>query len=440
MLDEAVHRPDIGLRLSGAMRRIAPILLLLLAACREPAAGPPSESAPAPAQVAAAPAAAVDPAQEPAVVAQGATAFGIDLYRRLGQEGRNLFFSPLSLSGAFGMVQAGARGETEAEIAHVLHYTLPRDRLHPALGALMRGMALDQPARRLAVANAVWVQRDYPLLPDYVGLLGENYGAAPEKVDFSANAPEAAARINQWAERNTNGRIRNLLRAGDLSANTRLVLTNTVWMKADWLRQFHPLMTRPGDFFGSMGEAVQIPFMHQQEPFRHLDAPGFQAIELPYVGEELAMIVFLPKARDGLPAFERELEAGRLERWIGQVRAADPEPIDLALPKIRLETRYQLARTLSDMGMPLAFGEGADFSGIDGRGGLFIAKAIHQTFLQVDEEGTEAAAATALVMNESGPRPARIRFHADHPFFFLIRDNRSGALLFMGRIGEPPAG
>jgi serpin B len=218
------------------------------------------------------------------------------------------------------------------------------------------------------------------------------------------------------------------------------VLTNTVWMKADWLRQFNPLMTRPGDFFAAGGRAVRVSFMHQQEPFRHLDSPGFQAIELPYRGEELAMVVFLPKARDGLPAFERELDPAQLERWIGQLRAAEPEPVDLALPKIRLETRYQLARTLQEMGMPLAFGQGADFSGIDGRRGLFIAKAIHQTFLQVDEKGTEAAAATALVMNESGPRPARIRFLADRPFFFLIRDNRSGAVLFMGRIEEPPPG
>lgn len=424
------------------MSRIIPVLLLLLAACTGPEGEPATqESAPPAARAPAADATPAEPAQEPATVAQSATAFGIDLYRKLGQEERNLFFSPVSLSGAFGMVQAGARGETEAEIARVLHYPLPREGLHPALGALMRGMALDQPGRRLAVANAVWVQRDYPLLADYVRLLGQDYGAAPETVDFLADAPAAAGRINKWAERNTNGRIKNLLRAGDLSANTRLVLTNTVWMKADWLRQFHPFMTRPADFFAAGGQAVQVPFMHQQEPFRHLDTPGFQAIELPYVGEELAMIVFLPKARDGLPAFEGELDAGRLERWIGQLRAAEPEPVDLALPKIRLETRYQLARTLSDMGMGLAFGSGADFSGIDGRRGLFIAKAIHQTFLQVDEEGTEAAAATALVMNESSaPPPPQIRFHADHPFFFLIRDNRSGAVLFMGRIGEPPLG
>lgn len=419
------------------MSRLVPALFLLLAACTAPTGEPAAqESAPAPA----ASTATVEPAQEPAGVAQGATAFGIDLYRRLGQEERNLFFSPVSLSGAFGMVQAGARGETEAEIARVLHYPLPRESLHPALGGLMRGMALDQPGRRLAVANAVWVQRDYPLLPDYVRLLGQDYAAAPETVDFLADATGAAGRINKWAERNTNGRIKNLLRAGDLSANTRLVLTNTVWMKADWLRQFHPAMTRPGDFHAGAGDTIRLPFMHQQEPFRHLDTPGFQAIELPYVGEEMAMIVFLPKARDGLPAFEGELDAEKLERWIGQLRAGGPEPVDLALPKIRLETRYQLARTLSDMGMALAFGQGADFSGIDGRRGLFIAKAIHQTFLQVDEKGTEAAAATALVMNESsGPPPPKIRFHADHPFFFLLRDNRSGAVLFMGRIAAPSA-
>jgi serpin B len=417
------------------MSRFLPALLLLLAACARPAGEPAvPDPAPSAAEAPAAGAASIEPGAEPAAVAEGATAFGIDLYRQLGREEGNLFFSPVSLSGAFGMAQAGARGETEAQIARILHYPLPRERLHPALGTLMRGMALDQPGRRLAVANAVWVQSGFALLPDYVRRLGDDYGAVPETVDFVGAAPQAAARINQWAERNTAGRIKNLLRAGDLAPATRLVLTNTVWMKADWLSQFHPLMTRPGDFFAAGGGTVQIPFMRQQEPFRHLDAPGFQAIELPYRGEELAMIVFLPKARDGLPDFERELEAGRLERWIGDLRAAEPEPVELTLPKIRLETRYQLARTLEQMGMTLAFGPGADFSGIDGGRGLFIAKAIHQTFLQVDEKGTEAAAATALVMNESGPRPARIRFHADHPFFFLIRDNRSGAVLFMGRI------
>ena len=417
--------------------RLVFALMLVLAACAPRASEPVPDPAAQPAAPAE-PADAVPPGPDAAAVARGTTAFGIDLYRRLAREERNLFFSPLSISGAFGMVHAGARGETEAEIARVLHYSLPQARLHPALGALLRGLPLDQPGRKLTVANALWVQQGYGLLPDYVRLLGDHYGAAPQTADFVGAAPEAAARINRWAEQNTNGRIRNLLRAGDLTPMTRMVLTNAVWMKADWLRQFDRQATRPRPFFAAGGGSAAIPFMHQEGRFRHLDRPGFQAIELPYRGEELAMIVLLPKTRDGLGALERELDAGRLEQWIDELRRSEPQLVDLAFPKIELETRYQLARTLQDMGIRLAFGAQADFSGIGGRRDLVIDKAIHQTFLLVDETGTEAAAVTAIIMAESSA-PRSIRFHAEHPFLFLIRDNRSGTLLFMGRLVEPPS-
>jgi serpin B len=180
--------------------------------------------------------------------------------------------------------------------------------------------------------------------------------------------------------------------------------------------------------------------MHQIGSFRHLDRPGFSAIELPYRGEEMSMIVFLPKARDGLPAFERELAPAKLEEWMGALTARERQRVDLALPKIQLETRYDLPPALMAMGMRLAFSNNSDLGGITDVERLKVDRAIHQTFLLVDEKGTEAAAVTAVtIIPTSAPAPPQIRFHADHPFFFLIRDNRSGATLFMGRIEEPQA-
>jgi serpin B len=275
-----------------------------------------------------------------------------------------------------------------------------------------------------------------------VETLGTAYGARPTSLDFEGDRGGAAAAISRWAEQNTNGRIRNLLAPEDLHPRTRLVLTNTVWFKADWLRQFEAGATRERDFFVRGGTPVATPMMHEREAqFRHLDGGSFDALELPYRGEEMSMLVFLPKARDGLPAFERELSGAALNGWIEELRTAEPKVVDLALPKIELSTRYDLPAPLKEMGMRLVYTDSADLSGVTAAEALLIDRAIHQTFLLVDEKGTEAAAATAITMRPvSAPPTPQVRFHADHPFFFLIRDNRSGAVLFMGRIEAPAAG
>ena len=374
----------------------------------------------------------------PALVA-GNIEFALDLYRRLGEG--NLFFSPVGISTAFGMAQAGARGETAREIAGALRYRLAGDQLHATLGPLARELALNEPGRRLAIANSLWVQTGYPLLPAYTQILGTAYGAPAANLDFARDRPGAAAAISRWAEQNTNGRIRNLLAADDLHPLTRLVLTNTVWFKADWQRQFEPRATREREFFAGGAEPVKVRMMHEREArFRHLDGGRFDALELPYQGEEMSMLVFLPKDRAGLPAFERELDGPRLQQWTDALRSAERKAVDLALPKIELRTRYDLPAPLKEMGMRLAYAKGADFSGISTAESLLIDRAIHQTFLLVDEKGTEAAAATAITMRAVSAAPTpEVRFHADHPFFFVIRDNRSGALLFIGRIASPAA-
>jgi len=414
----------------------AAALALTFAGCAAPPAEPRAEAPAAAAPAEAAPA-SVAPGEERQALVAGNAEFAIDLYRRLGAG--NLFFSPAGISTAFGMAQAGARGETALEIARALRYPLAGEPLHSTLGPLTRELVLDQPGRRLAVANALWVQTGYPLLPAYTRTLGTHYGAPPTSLDFEGDRAGAAAAISRWAEQNTNGRIRDLLAPDDLHPRTRLVLTNTVWFKADWQRQFEAGATRERDFFVRGGAPVKVRMMHQREAqFRHLDGGGFDAIELPYRGEEMSMLVFLPKTRDGLPAFERELTGANLRAWTDTLRSAEPKVVDLALPKIELRTRYDLPVPLQEMGMRLVYTEASDLSGISTAERLLIDRAIHQTFLLVDEKGTEAAAATAITIRPvSAPPTPQVRFHADHPFFFLIRDNRSGALLFMGRIEAP---
>ena len=378
------------------------------------------------------------PEQVPDNVAEGQAAFGVALYRELAAQPGNVFLSPVSISTALAMAYAGARGETAAEMARTLRY--PDGDLHAGMGSLLGTMDLDAEGRKLAVANALWIQQGYPIRAEYRELLGRHYGAEPRSLDFEKNREAAAATINRWAEENTAGKIKELLSPSALRLDTRLVLTNAVYFKGDWLSPFLGGDTGPEDFHGRQG-VQRVPFMHKTHRFRHLKGDGFQALELPYEGEELAMILFLPDKRDGLTALEQRLTGARLKEWTERLRAAAPAEVVLAMPKVELKTRYELPPTLQAMGMRLAFTNMANISGITYAERIKIDKVIHQTFLAVDEDGTEAAATTAVTIVPVSARigPPPIEFRADHPFFFIIRDNRSGAALFMGRIEQPQA-
>ncbi len=388
-----------------------------------------------------------------AAVAAGNTAFAVDLYRRLlvDAESPNQFFSPASISSALAMTYAGARGDTAAQMAETLHFTLPPAEFHPAMGALSSELELAEEGRQVAIANALWAQEGTgagaTLEPAFLDITNRFYGANLFRVNYlTAEAREAARqRINAWVEEQTNDRIRNLLAPPNLTAETRLVLTNAVYMLADWQTKFPERLTRPGDFTPLSGDPITVELMAMTTNLRHLDGAGFQALELPYVGEELSMVIFLPDAENGLPAFERRLRGERLDRWLSELHASEPQYVDLRLPRFRAEQRVLLGRSLRELGMPLAFDrEAADFFGMSGplpTGFRFaIGEVIHQAFINVDEEGTEAAAATAVEMvmvtgARVGPEP--IVFHADRPFFYVIRDNRSGMILFMGRLAQP---
>jgi serpin B len=442
-------------------------------------------------------------------VVEGNNAFALELYQRLKTEnaGKNLFFSPFSISAALAMTYAGARGTTEKQMARVLRFTLdPRD-LHPAFQSMMAqvnpiegdvlgapegslvadlrkqyvtlsrqyrsllaavrpdhpdmerlrseldaaGEALNKVDKNLIrpgecevhIANALWGQTGYPWLPDFLDLIRVRYKAALNEVDFVSDPGGASRTINAWAEDRTRGKIKDVLNAGDIDAFTRLLVTSAIYFKGDWLRQFQTNHTIEAPFHLADGTQVQAPLMDQTETYPYAKADGIQVLELAYVGEELSMMVFLPKEADGLESLEGSLTSENLRKW---TQALKGQEVHVILPTFRAESWFNVKETLASMGMVDAFvPDKADFSGMNGGAtgdeGLFIGQVIHKASIAVDEAGTEAAAATAVevgFISFSEPKRTPV-FRADHPFLFLIRDNKTGSILFLGRLMNPKA-
>jgi serpin B len=371
----------------------------------------------------------------------GNQAFALDLYRYLaGNEDGNLFLSPHSISVALAMTYAGARGLTEAEIAEALHFALPQDQLHAAFNQLdlelsQRGdeaEGKDGEGFRLHVVNALWGQQNHEFQAAYLDTLARNYGAGLRLVDFVNETEPSRRAINAWVSEQTEGRIEELVPQGAVDALTRLVLTNAIYFNAAWAEPFMEQATRDGAFFLLDGTSVEVPLMRQQAAFRYARATGYEAIELPYDGNELSMVILLPDAGE-FQAFERGLDAARLATILAGLGY---ERVNLTMPRFEMTSEFSLTEALSALGMPLAFTDAADFSGIDGTDELFISDVIHKSFVSVDEEGTEAAAATAVIAaTGSAQEPPEVRI--DRPFIFLIRDIETGTLLFVGRTLNP---
>jgi serpin B len=378
------------------------------------------------------------PASDQTAVVDGNNAFAVNLYGQLRGRDGNLFFSPESISTAFAMAYAGAGGNTAAEMALTLHFTLPADRLHPAMGALLTNLNADHPGYQLRVADALWAEKDLTFLDDFLKLTREDYGAGFRPVDFKV-APDAARTIiNQWVEEKTEDKIKNLLPPGAIKPDTRLVLTNAIYFKGDWATQFNKAATSDEDFHRTAAQTVKTPMMHLQTRLGYYDEGTFRAVAIPYKSGELSMVVFLPNDVAGLRALESSLTAANTQQWLS-ANWASPKVI-LSLPKFKMTSEFELSGALSALGMKQAFARGAaDFSGITGKKDLWISAAIHKAFVDVNEEGTEAAAATGIVMRSMAMahEEQQIVFRADHPFLFFIRDNRSGAILFMGRVSDP---
>ncbi len=378
-------------------------------------------------------------------VVSGNTEFALDLYSRLAGEEGNLFFSPYSISVALAMTYAGARGETERQMAETLHFTLPQEDLHPALNLLdlelaSRGEGAEgrhgEPFR-LHIANALWGQTGYSFLPDFLDLLARDYGAGMRLLDFASNPEACRTEINRWVAKQTEEKVENLIPTGILNELTRLVLTNAIYFDAAWEGKFGESATLPSEFTLLDGSEVTVDMMHQSHTFPYAAGEGYQAIELPYDGGELAMVILLP-AEGRFSEFEQTLDAARLETTVG---ALEPIRVKLAMPKFHYESAFRLKETLGAMGLSDAFAPGAaDFSGMDGTRDLFVQEVVHKALVRVDEEGTEAAAATAVVVGLTAAPPLdEVEVTVDRPFIFLIRDRKTGPILFLGRVLDPTA-
>ena len=363
--------------------------------------------------------------------------FAFHLYAALESREGNLFISPYSVSSALAMAFAGARGETAAQMAEVLRYSAVAEQLqlHTAFAALNRALGREGEGYRLSVANALWGQEGADFFSEYIDIVDKYYGSGINTVDYTNRTEEARLTINRWIEDRPGGKIVDMLQPGSLSPLTRLVLTNAVHFKGQWTNKFVPSDTRVGAFYLSESEQVDVPFMRQTEDFQYADIGHAQVLELPYGDGQLARMVVLPKAGVGLAEGEAELVAGGLEPVVEML---SERRVSVILPRFKVEDELALGEVLRELGMVDAFDERrADFSGMSSME-LHISEVMHKAFIDVDEEGTEAAAATGVVMTVTSVRVDEpVEFRADRPFFFAIRDVESGSVLFMGRVTDP---
>ncbi|MBA2227770.1 serpin family protein [Thermogemmata fonticola] len=385
------------------------------------------------------------PQQQLRPLVEGNTRFAFNLYAQLVAKDPkgNHFLSPFSISTALAMAAAGARGETQAEMIRTLH--LP-DQAYAAFGALLRDLNGGDPAKRgftLSTANALWAQQGYPWRAEYKKLLQQDFRAGLFDVDFISEPEQARNTINKWVENETREKIKDLIPPRAITPLTRAVLTNAIYFKGDWLSQFDKKKTQEQPFTRLDGSQVKVPLMYQSNPkdCLYAETPDLQVLDLPYVGKRLSMTILLPRKHDGLPDLEKQLSAEKLTQILGALRPAGK--VEVFLPHFRLEMQqpYLLNEPLKALGIKKAFTtKEADFSGMhSGPEKLFISHVLHKAFVEVNEEGTEAAAATAIVFALSATRPTPKIFRADRPFLFLIRDQQTGSILFLGRLVDPPS-
>jgi serpin B len=374
-----------------------------------------------------------------ATITEGNTIFALDIYGQLKAQEGNLFFSPYSISTCLAMTYAGARGSTESQMAQTLHFDSDQGKFHAAFAGLEKQLNAVQQKKevQLNIANGLWAQKEYPFLPAFLNIATNDYDARLEQVDFHTGSEATRKEINDWVSDRTKERIKDLIPKGGLNSQTRLVLVNAIYFKGKWLHEFKKARTKEQPFHVNRdAKVLQAMLMNQSAHFGYAETETLQLLEMPYRGGDISMVVLLPKEKGGLTALEHSLNQKQLNDWLGQMRNQE---VNVFLPKFKMTQEFGLARTLQDMGMTDAFSTGADFSGMDGTRNLFITAVVHKAFVEVDEEGTEAAAATgvmvgALAVRRPEPIPT---FRADHPFLFLLRDTRSGSILFTGRLTDP---
>jgi serine protease inhibitor len=379
----------------------------------------------------------------------GNNLFALDLYERLKTEEGNLIFSPYSISSCMGMAYAGARGNTAKEISLAMRFSSNQRELPSLFRQIQEqwGLAGQEQVIELKEANALWAQKEYPFLPDFVETMTRDYQANVNQADFVHDAESARKEINEWVAAQTNGKIGEILPIGSLNKAQILVLVDAMYFRAAWLSRFDRKRTKNAPFWVAPERKVEVPTMFSDGTFRFAQMERLKLLELPYAGNGLSMILLLPLQQDGLAELDNllkgvdslaELESSltesNLAAWLSNARRTN---IVVSLPRFTIAQRFVLKETFAGMGVKDAFGDKADFSGMDGTRKLYLSDIFHAAFVEVNEEGTVAAASTGLSARYAGPPRPPPQFTADHPFIFLIRDNRSGSILFMGRMVDP---
>lgn len=384
-------------------------------------------------------------ASDAATFVQDNRAFGIELYKKLSSgenSDKNLLISPYSIAATLAMTYAGAREETASQIAKTAHFTLPEAKLHQAFASLDADLArraqksdASKVPFQLEIVNTPWLATGYTFKTEYLELLANNYKTEPRQLDFATDPNATREQINRWISDHTNERIQELLRPGTIDAATKLVLTNAIAFKAGWAYPFKEAATQPGQFNRMDGSTVEVPMMNDRGAMRYGTADGHQIAELPYAGHDVSMILILPK--DDLQSFEKTLTPQLLDRLISKL---DSENGQLTLPKFSYSSDFDLPPTLQSLGITNAFdSKTADFSGIDGAKDLYISQVVHKSFIAVDEQGTEAAAATAAAISVGSGAPSMggFQMNLNRPFLYLIYDRPTSSVLFMGRLTDP---
>lgn len=371
----------------------------------------------------------------------GNNEFAFAFHRRLAEKSdTNFFMSPISISSALAIVHAGARGETAAEMAEALSFKLPTERQARAFEHLLTELNGGEQKRpgELTIANALWVQESFPFRDSFLSLVGEHYQAKLCPLDFRMNAEGSRQEINKWVRVQTRDKIRELLQPNQVNPYTRLVVTNTVYLKKEWRDRFHKRLTRE-EWFSTPKEKKRVPMMHGGVYTDYYGDEEVQLLQLPYSDGQLAMFILLPNEKWEMAKFEQQLNWSKVNRWTQKLKY---HSVTIYLPRVKVEARNHLSHLFSAMGMRLAFSEEADFSGMVSGGEIHVKEIVHQAYLSLDENGTEAAAATAICMpllttGVYRKPPPPVTFRADRPFLVFIRDRKTGAILFTGRIVDP---
>ncbi len=362
--------------------------------------------------------------------------FASDLYSKYRSKDGNIFFSPFSISSALAMTYEGAKGKTAEEMQAVLHLPDDKQKIRSDFVSIYSEINKADKAYMLTTANALWAQKDYPFVPDYFSTVDTYYKGKVTNLDFKTETEKSRITINNWVENQTYNKIKNIIPPGILTSDIRLVLTNAIYFKANWSNQFDPQNTWDGKFYVNSSISVNSKMMHQTGYFNYSETSNLQILEMNYLGNDLSMLVILPQ-ENNLNQIENIFNKEKLIEWNKNMQE---KKVIVIIPKFKFETKYFMAKDLAEMGMPAAFKfPDADFTGMSPTGELYIGEVIHQTFIEVAEYGTEAAAATVVEMMVGSAPPTEQPkiFNADHPFIFLIQQKSTGNILFMGRLTDP---